>query len=66
MGTLALAVALATLAAWVVVFGALGSVLIIAALLWHSYDLSKAMKGTFVSPGAVTLKYHPGEDYFWW
>ena len=58
VGTLALAVALATSGRVGVVFGALGSVLIIAALLWHSYDLSKAMKGTFVSPGAVTLKYH--------
>ena len=57
-GTVALAVALATSGRVGVMFGVLGSVLIIGALLWHSYDLNKAIKGTFVSPGAVTLEYH--------
>lgn len=57
-GTLALAAALATSGRAGVVIGALGSMLIISALLWHAVDLNRAMKGTFVSPGAVTLKYH--------
>ncbi|MFT3942349.1 MAG: multicopper oxidase domain-containing protein [Ancrocorticia sp.] len=57
-GTVALAVALATSGRPGLVFGVVGSLLIIGALLWHSFDLARAMKGNFVSPGAVTLEYH--------
>lgn len=58
VGTLTLGVALATSGRVGVFCAFAGTVLIVGALTWHALDLSRAMKGNFVSPGAVTLKYH--------
>ncbi len=58
VGTIVLAVALASSGRLGVVCGAVGTVLVVGSLAWHSFDLSRAMTGSFVSPGAVTLKYH--------
>ncbi|MFT0847006.1 multicopper oxidase domain-containing protein [Actinomycetaceae bacterium L2_0104] len=57
-GTLVLGVALASSGRLGVICAVIGTVLVVGSLLWHSVDLSRAMRGSFVSPGAVTLKYH--------
>ena len=53
-----LAGALATTGIAGVVLGALGSITVCAAFAWHSWALRRAMGAAFVSPGAVTLRYH--------
>lgn len=58
LGTLMLAGALATTGIAGVVLGALGSLTVCAAFAWHSWALRRAMGAAFVSPGAVTLRYH--------
>ncbi len=57
-GTLVLGVALASSGRIGVACAVVGTLLVVGSLMWHSWDLHKAMRGSFVSPGAVTLKYH--------
>ena len=58
VGTLVMAAALATSGMSGVVLGAIGSLLVSGAFMWHCWALRKAMGVSFVAPGAVTLRYH--------
>lgn len=58
LGTIFLGVALGISGTTGVICIGAGSLAIIASVSWHCIALNRATRGSFVSPGAVTLRYH--------